>query len=301
MNIKSKYKAKKICIIGAGKVGSAFFHSLRESGYDIRYIFDSNNIRLKKIISGSKNVKAGKKITRESLSESDVIVFAVQEKKLKSAIGECRKFNLDLSAKIIFHLSGIETSGLFGSLKHNAMNTGSFHPLQTFNNISYKYSNILSNIYFGIEGGKNALKYFREICKCLKSDFVIIPKDKKILYHSSCVIASNFLVSHFNVLSKISGELFKNRKIGVEIYKPIIMTTLDNIFNQGIDDSLTGPFERGDISTIKLHLKYFKEKLPYLAYYYILFGLETTNLSLQKKSITKKEAGEIEKLLLKYI
>ena len=175
------------------------------------------------------------------------------------------------------------------------------HPLQTFNNISYKNNNILHNIYFGIEGGRNAINYFKEICGVLKSKYVIIPGDKKILYHSACVIASNYLVSHFNVLSKIADEIFLRGKNGIEIFKPIISTTLNNIFSQGIKESLTGPFERGDIDTIKLHLKYFKENLPSILNYYILIGIETVNLSLKKKSITKLEAIEIEKLLLKYI
>ncbi len=301
LGIQNKYRKKKICLIGVGKVGSALYHSMNSSGFDFKYAVDSNTGRLKRIISSNKKIIPAKKISKNILSESDIIIFAIQEKKLKDTIRECRQLNLDLSGKMVFHTSGIETSQLFGSLKINKKNAGSFHPLQTFNTISYKNNNILINIYFGIEGGNNALKYLKEICRVLKSKYIIIPEDKKILYHSACVTASNFLVSHFSMLSKITDGISLKNKSGIEIFKPIILTTLNNIFNQGIKESLTGPFERGDIGTIKLHLKYFKENLPSVLYYYILIGIETVKLSFKKKSITKSEAVEIEKLLLKYI
>jgi predicted short-subunit dehydrogenase-like oxidoreductase (DUF2520 family) len=298
---KSKYKSKKITLIGAGKVGSILYHSLKKSGYKIQYIVDINLNSIKKITSNDRIVKISKNITKEVLLNSDVIIFAVQEKSLIKVIEKCAKLELNLRDKIVFHTSGIELSDLFNILKVNLIKIGSFHPLQTFNIISYKYNNILENIYFGIEGGTEAIKYFKELCKSLKSKYLIIPKNKKVLYHSACVIASNFLVSHFNIIFNVSKNIFKNNKEGIKIFKPIVMKTLDNIFSKGIEKSLTGPFERGDINTINLHLKYFKENLPSQLYYYILLGLEAMNLSKEKRSITKIEAKEIEKLLLKHI
>jgi predicted short-subunit dehydrogenase-like oxidoreductase (DUF2520 family) len=298
---KSKYIEKKICLIGVGKVGSILYHSLKYSGYKFEYMIDIDTKMLKKITEKDKNIKISKNIEKEALLESDVIIFSVQDKSLKKVIDSCRKFNLDLKNKIIFHTSGIETSDIFKNLKVNIVNIGSYHPLQTFNAISFNNNNLLNNIYFGIEGGTEAIKYIKELCRSLRSKFIIISKEKKVLYHSACVIASNFLVSHFNIIAKVTKNISNDYNCGIEIFKPIVMKTLDNIFSNGIDNSLTGPFERGDIDTIDLHLKYFKENLPLQLYYYILLGLEAMNLSKKKKSITQKEANEIEKLLINNI
>jgi len=297
----NKYKSKKITLIGVGKVGSILYHSLKKSRYRFQYLIDINFNSVKKIASKDGIVKISKNITKEILLGSDVIIFAVQEKSLTKVIVKCAKLKLDLRDKIIFHTSGIESSDLFNILNVNLLNIGSFHPLQTINSISYNYNKLLDNIYFGIEGGTEAIKYFKELCKNLKSKYINIPKNKKVLYHSACVIVSNFLVSHFNIISKVSKNIFKYNKESIEIFKPIVMKTLDNIFSKGIEKSLTGPFERGDINTINLHLKYFKENLPSQLYYYILLGLEAMNLSKEKKSITKIKARKIEKLLLKHI
>jgi predicted short-subunit dehydrogenase-like oxidoreductase (DUF2520 family) len=301
LSIQNKYKSKRICLIGVGKVGSALYHSMHKKGYNFKFAVDTNYFRLKRIVAGNKKIKIGKEISVEILEDSDVIIYAVQEKYLVNTIKECVKFKLDLSKKILFHTSGIGTSDLFNILDINNKKIGSLHPLQTFNAISYNNNNILSKIYFGAEGGNDAVLYFKQICKSLNSEIVVIPKRKKILYHSVCVFASNFLVSHFNMLLNLSDELHLKKKDGIEIFRPIVINTINNIFKDGIDKSLTGPFERGDIDTIKLHLKYFKENLPSYLYYYILFGIETTKISFKKKSISNNEAIEINKLLLKYI
>lgn len=300
MRKKTKIKGK-ICIIGVGKVGSAIFHNLYNLGYDIAYAIDTNLKRLKIITADFRNIKISDKITKEYINKSNIIIFAVAEKSLTKVINNCSKYKMDFSGKILFHLSGMETSGVFGKLKINKDNIGSFHPLQTFNKISFEYNNLLNNIYFGIEGGANAIKYLIGLSKKMRSKYIIIPKEKKILYHSACVIASNFLVSHFNIITKITKELSLDNKESINIFKPIVYTTLENIFKNGASDSLTGPFERGDLKTIDLHLKNLKDNLPSILYYYVLLGIEAMNLAKDKKSITKKEALEIEKIFLKHI
>jgi predicted short-subunit dehydrogenase-like oxidoreductase (DUF2520 family) len=102
-------------------------------------------------------------------------------------------------------------------------------------------------------------------------------------------------------LSEITKTLSDNRKEGINIFKPIVETTLGNIFNSGTEKSLTGPFVRGDIETIDLHLKYIKENIPSSLYYYIILGLETMGLSEKGKNISRKTAKKIEELLLNNI
>lgn len=301
MKNKINYKKKPVCIIGVGKVGSALYHTLKHCGYNVQYAIDKNLRRLRIITADDGIVKISDGIKRDNLKNSDIIIFAVNDKSLKSVVKECSKMKLDLSNKIVFHLSGIENSEIFNILNINKLYTGSYHPLQTFNTITYKYSKIINNIYFGLEGGSVALDYFVNLCNSFKSKYVVIKKEKKVLYHCACVIASNFLVSHFQILSNISKVLSLDGSGSIEIFKPIIEETYKNIFKKGTAESLTGPFERGDVNTIDLHLNYLKNNIPSYLYYYILLGIEAVDISKAKKSISKKEAKEIEKLFLNHI
>lgn len=301
MNNNRKYKENKIYLIGVGKVGSALYHSLISCGYNIRFATDTNIERLKRITAGNNTIRLSSNIRKYFLDKSDVAVISVPDKSLNKVVKRCNEFNLDLSDKILFHTSGIETSELFKDLNVNIRNIGSFHPLQTFNIITYNNTYILNNIYYGIEGGSNAIKYFIECCKDLKSKYLIIPRNKKPLYHCLCVMASNFLVSHYNIISKLSKKIKTGLNKNLDAFKPIVLTTIDNIFNQGTENALTGPFVRGDSKTIDLHLKYLKKNYPALSDYYILLGMEATKISLNKKYISEKAAKEIEKLFWNYI
>lgn len=301
MNNNKKYKEKKIYLIGVGKVGSALYHSLISYGYDIRFATDTNIKRLKRITAGNNKIRLSNDIKKDYLYKSEVVIISVPEKYLNYVVKRFSKFNLDLSDKILFHTSGIETSELLKDLNVNIRNIGSLHPLQTFNIITYNNTNILNNIYYGIEGGSNAVKYFIEFCKDLKSKYLIIPKNKKPLYHCLCVMASNFLVSHYNIIMNVSKKIKTGIDKNLDAFKPIVMTTIGNIFEQGPENALTGPFVRGDLKTIDLHLKYLKQNYPALSDYYILLGMETTKISLNKKYISKKVAKEIKKLFWNYI
>ncbi|MBI5402409.1 MAG: DUF2520 domain-containing protein [Ignavibacteriae bacterium] len=296
-----KYLNKKICLVGLGKVGSALYHALINSGLPVSSVVEKNTRQGKRIISGRNDVAFRKNITGKILKECDVIIYSVQEKNLKDAVGELKKYKKILNDKILLHTSGVETSELFESVSSRKALNGSFHPLQTFNHISYNNNNLLNNIYFGIEGGSVAVKYAKIICSVLECRHIVIPKSKKTFYHSLCVIASNFLVTHYNILGRLSEELSPDKKSGIEIFEAIIRTTTDNVFIHGTQKSLTGPFARGDIKTIQKHLEYMRENIPNHLYYYVLHGLEALSLSVKEKKIERKTAEQIEKLLIKFI
>jgi len=295
-----KYKEKKICLIGAGKVGSAVFQSFIEVGFEFSYIIDRKIEKASKIKGRNIKVVIGINLTKKSIEKSDVIIIAADEKNIPVIVNKLKLFKDLLKNKIIFHLSGIETSDVFTNAGLDKRYTGSFHPLQTFNSISYNNKDLLRNIYFGIEGGKFAQKYFKYICKSLGSKFIVIPKNKKILYHSACVIASNYLVTHFEILSKIIKSLTP-AKTGIEIFEPIVKKTISNIFKDGTEKSLTGPFARGDEKTIDMHLNYLMKNIPSQLYYYALLGLDTVEMAKKGNHIDSKTAEKIEKLLLNKI
>lgn len=301
MTGKNKYGKKKICLIGLGKVGSAIYHAFLNSGLPVRGIVEKNNGQVKRIIKGSNGVIIRRSITRNILEKCDVLIFSVQENNLTAAIGELKKYKEFLKGKILLHTSGVETSDLFEDVSERKALNGSFHPLQTFTNISLNNNLISGNIYFGIEGGKEAILYSRYLCDILKCRFIEIPKSKKTLYHSLCVIASNFLVTHFNILSRLTKELSPKKKSKIKIFESIIGTTVNNVFARGAEKSLTGPFARGDVKTIQKHLEYMQENAPNHLYYYVLHGLEALSMSKKGKKISRKNAEQIEKLLIKYI
>jgi aminopeptidase-like protein len=73
-----------------------------------------------------------------------------------------------------------------------------------------------------------------------------------------------------------------------------------NISRHGHVKSLTGPYERYDLVTIKGHLQSIVEENPLLIPFYVSLAKETIGVALKKKSITKTEAVELKKVLDKF-
>ncbi len=291
----------KIYIIGTGRVGSAFAFELEGAGYKVNFLTDKNSDRLKTICKSLSVLSTSESIKREFIEASDIILICVQDRFIAEAAKEIRMTEADLSEKFFIHTSGSESTDVFPVAEFNRNNLISMHPIQTFNKISFQNNNLLKNIYFGIEGGEDAQRIAAEIIERLSSRFIEIPKEKKYLYHSACVITSNFLVTLLNISSEIIGSIGIDKSKMFEIFKPIINNTLNNISEHGLVDSLTGPFERNDVETISNHLNSINREIPSLIPFYTLLGMETVKVAFKKESLNLTNVISILDLMNEYI
>ncbi len=143
----------KIYIIGAGKVGSAFAFELKDKGYRIQFLTDRNSEDLKIISSSINPLSFSAGIEKEFIAGSDIIIICVQDRYLRGVIDKIGSLNAGISDKIFYAYIGLGFYGVFPQEIFNDKNLVSFHPIQTFDKVSFKNNTLLKNIYFGIEGG----------------------------------------------------------------------------------------------------------------------------------------------------
>lgn len=289
-------RRKNITLIGFGKLGSALYYALKARGYNINTIVEKNPVIYSKIKLLNKRIKVFNSVNNSSILNCDILILAVKDSQLELLINQIDKLCIDFKEKIVFHTSGAKSSGIIKIKGLLNKNKGSFHPIQTFNIISNKDAGLLRNIYIGIEGGQNFVKFATGIIQDLNSYRLLINSAKKEIYHLAGVFSSNFIVTFLSILEKISLKAGISKNKALEIYKPIIYKTVENIFNYGTSKSLSGPFERGDIDTIKMHLSKIKKEKVFKELYLIL-GKEALDLAISKKSIKLKQKKEIERIL----
>lgn len=277
----------KVIIIGYGKLGSHLYYALRKS----------RKVKITRTVKA-----ANSKLSPVLINNSDIIFITTQDSKIKNVVKTLSHKSFDLKGKFIFHTSGSLTSDELSLLAGNGASLGSFHPVQTFESPAKKDEGRFKNIYIAIEGNEKAVKKAGQIAGYLGSKKIVISKENKVYHHICCVIASNFMTTLISQIDKI-GIIMKDGKSNKQIrkngfnnlsffniYKPLASQTLENIAKKGAVKSLTGPFERNDLETIIKHLNTLgSELLPI----YILMGIETVKLSLEKKSITLKDAKDI--------
>lgn len=283
----------KAIIIGYGKLGSHLYYSLKKM----------SGIKIIGIVKNSKQT-----YSKKLIDNANIIFITTQDSKIKNAVKSLSSF--DLSSKIIFHSSGSLTSDELTPLSSKGADTGSFHPVQTFESVATRDEQRFRHIYIALEGSVKAVNKGKHIAKKLGAKSFVLLKENKPLHHICCVIASNFMASLVRQIEYL-GEEIKRNSLGKKIqnngfnnlsffniYKPLAEQTLNNISVKGAIKSLTGPIERNDLETITGHLKNLPEEFISM---YIFMGIETVKLSLEKKSILPHQAEKILKTFDKYL
>ena len=288
----------KVCIIGLGKLGSHLYYSLNRTG----------KFRVYYTVKNSKT-----KISPDKVNACRIIFICTGDSEIAGVVKNLSANNFNLKDKFIYHTSGALSSEILMPLKRKGAFAGSFHPVQTFDARVTGHNKKMNNIYIAIEGNSAACTKAKEIIKSLHSRAVKMNAEDKILHHINSVIASNYLIAYFNIIEEISQDLsitYGNKKIlkngfkkssFFNIYKPLAEQTIENIKAKGFIKSLTGPVERNDFNTVRLHLNSLKKRLPGLLPFYSLMGIETVSIALKKKSITKIEAQKMVKEFHKYL
>ena len=150
--------------------------------------------------------------------------------------------------KTLVHFSGSLTT----SLAHMA------HPLMSFTPSVYT-PDIYQSIWFITEQEGPA---FIDLLPNLPNAHAAIPKKDKNLYHSLCVLSSNFTCL---LWQKMFATLEQQWQIPKEAAQPILKQVMTNLINNP-QNALTGPLVRNDQQTIARNLQALDND-PYQAVY----------------------------------
>ena len=295
----NNYKKSVITIIGAGRVGTSLALRLTGKKFEVKYVIEKsrkNSGNLKKLFD---KIILLKELSLDVMSESDVIIICTKDDDIRSIVSLLCKFKVDYSKKIIFHTSGSESSLVFKSLNIPGKNTGSFHPVQTFNEISRDSGKYFKNIFIAAEGGSEFLRYAENLCKVTEAKLITITPREKEMYHLICVYLSNYLISYFKSISEIGKQIGIPENKFLDIFSPLIDTTFKNLKEKGFGKSLTGPIERGDVTTILKHKKCLLGLDKRYSELYKLLGLEALKIAVSKKSLNKTNSKIIAEILNK--
>ena len=81
-----------------------------------------------------------------------------------------------------------------------------------------------------------------------------LKSEDKPKYHAAAVFASNLAVGLINQAKELLNECGFDDEAALNALKPLAVTNMNNIFDVGTCDALTGPVERHDIKTVQKHL-----------------------------------------------
>lgn len=174
----------------------------------------------------------------------------------------------------------------------------SIHPLKSFASIEEAIKSLPGTI-FGITYSSTESKKMAEfLVKSLGGEIIEVENNKKPLYHAAACVASNYLVTLINYAVLIHKKMGIKPEDSLKGLMGLVEDTVSNIKKMGTEKSLTGPIARGDVGTIKEHVKSFNEFFSKEdSALYRMMGIETSKIAHQNKWIKESTVEELKEIL----
>lgn len=248
----------RIAIVGAGNLGAALAVSLRRAGYAIEAVITHS-----RGASLSKAQKLAKEVGARALAgvpedlTAEVIWFCVPDGEIAHA-ARTLAGALRWKGRIVLHSSGALTSDELSVLRKRGAAAASVHPLMTFVRRSRPS---LAGVPFAIEGDAAAVRVASSIVNDLSGHAYPIRKRDKPAYHAWGTFASPLFTALLATTEQVASAAGVTRKAARRRMIPILLQTLANYASFDAAGAFSGPIVRGDVDTLKRHLRVLR-KLP---------------------------------------
>lgn len=224
-------KRRSIAIVGVGRLGTALAQRLSEAGHKVSKINSRISARPKRL-------------------SADVVWFCVPDAEIATVAQSF--LEVEWKEKFAFHSSGVLASDVLAPLRRAGASVASVHPLMTFVKGSVPD---LTGVPFAIGGDPSAVRVARTVVRDLGGRPVVIKKQDKVAYHAFATMICPLLVSLLAASEKAAALARIPKAEARRRTMPIIRQTLRNYEKLGPAGAFSGPIVRGDVETIRAHLK----------------------------------------------
>lgn len=268
-----------IAIVGAGNLGSALASSLQRAGYTIEALITRSHASLEKARRLAREIGAQTISGVPGTLRADVIWFCVPDAKIEStARSWAQKFNW--RGKIALHSSGALTSDALAPLRERKASVASVHPFMTFVRGSRP---ALTGVPFAIEGDDAATRIARRVVKDFGGQTFSIRKADKVAYHAWGTFASPFLVALLITAEQVARTAGVRAVAARKRMLPIVQQTLANYATLGPGGAFSGPIIRGDVETVRRHLRKLQNDPGVMDMYLVMARAAIRNLPARNK------------------
>ena len=243
---------KRVVFIGAGKVAWYLSHALHKKDYIISGISSRKKASAKKL--AVRFFAEFSSHPEDIVENADIIFITTPDSEIKRVVQALCKKKVLRKKQLVIHTSGLLSARILDCVKKYDSLPLSIHPTFSFSSRSFN-ENKLTGVWFVLEGDAVPIRLGKRIVRDLNGKSLVIESSEKSLYHLALVFASNFFVGIEDIAIDILKECGIKKRDAVKLIKPLVEVTQKNVWEKGTQEALTGPVDRGDIETIRKHLK----------------------------------------------
>jgi len=238
-------RQRTVALIGPGRAGTTIALGLLEQGWTVTAVAgrapDATSTASAAAILATRTA-----LVSEVAHGAGLVIVATPDRAIEQA-AETAEPSIEPGALLI-HLAGSRGLDAFDGLKarRTGIRVGALHPLQSFPSTTVGLER-LEGSWAAIAGDPEVA----EIAKVLGLRTFELPDTERTRYHTAAVVASNHLVALLGQVERLAASC----GVPFEAFGPLVLGSVQNAFQLGPDQALTGPVERGDLSTVERHLR----------------------------------------------
>lgn len=190
----------------------------------------------------------------QELPPADLCIIATPDDLIQEVcVALAKNSHLQLES-IVMHCSGSLSSEVLSAVSEKGCFVASVHPMRSFAKPELSVEQY-QGTYCAIEGDERAVHLLKALFETIGSITYQIDKAKKASYHAAGVFASNYVVTLAQQAQSCLSGAGVEREMAMHIITNLMKGALANLEKTlSPAQSLTGPIQRGDTSTVKKHM-----------------------------------------------
>jgi predicted short-subunit dehydrogenase-like oxidoreductase (DUF2520 family) len=283
---------RTIGIVGTGRVAQALGRLLAGAGEPVVAVGGRTRTHTQgaaSFIGGS--VKAVS--IAELPTVASRLLIAVSDDAIASVAGELSAAGIHGGAAL--HTSGAHGPQLLKALSEAGVSCGVVHPLQTVATAERGLS-ALRGATYAIGGDAEAAGWAEEIVRIADGTPLRIATNGFASYHAGAVMASNAVVAALDAAVVLLGAAGVDTGAALRAVGPLCLRSAQNAIDMGPETALTGPVQRGDVATIRIHVGALAGSPSYVAELYRASARALVEIS-RRRGLDDVSASAIEAAL----
>ena len=281
----------RIGIVGAGRVGLALGVAFQRAGWPVTAVYSRDDARSAAFIErvpGSARMP-----TIAAMTDAvDLLVLTVPDDALTEVADAVRLY----AGQAVVHTSGALGADVLDLARAAGSQTGSFHPLVAFADLDGALA-ALSGATVAVEGDEDLVAVLAQLATDIGAQPVRLPPGGKVAYHAAAVLAAGGFVGLLDGIAEVARGAGVDELGALAIYGPLISQSLANAQRLGIASALTGPFVRGDESTIRAHLAALERLAPGALELYLAVARRELAIAVARGDLSEESAAPLARLL----
>src|SRR6476646_3547485 len=270
----------RIGVVGAGRVGAVLSAALRAAGHEVVAAAGDSAASLHRIETLLPGVRHAK--PTDVARSCDLLLLTVPA---------------DMLENVVTPLAGAGASRHGLAVLDAATGIGArpiaMHPAMTFTGTAIDLDR-LSGCVFGMTAGDSERAYAEGLVADLGGIPLWVPESKRTLYHAGLAHGANHLVTLVSQAMELLAA--SGAEDPAATLRPLLSAALDNALAEG-DSALTGPIVRGDVGTVRAHLREIAETAPATIPSYVAMAKATADRAVLDGRLLPIRAAKLVRLL----